>query len=230
MHSEVSSDARQEEPQRQRLEPAERQHQILEGAIELFATAGFDVRTRDLAAHLGISQSLIFRYFPSKASLVDRVYDVVFLNRWDPRWEAALTDRAVPLRERLKKFYAEYRQRIDRYEVIRISLYSALKGETISKRYMERVGQRLVEPIVGEFRHLLGLPALTERPVGPLERDLVFGLHATVIYAIIRRHVFGLPVADADDLMSAIFIDGFVDTAAASFKRVHEAEAGGAPR
>ena len=56
-------------PSRQRLQPGDRQHMILEGAISYFAEFGFDGRTRELAQHLGISQALLFRYFPSKAAL-----------------------------------------------------------------------------------------------------------------------------------------------------------------
>ena len=130
---------------------------ILEGAIDYFADFGFDVRTRELAEHLGISQSLIFRYFPSMAALVDSVYDVVFLNRWNSEWERALVDRAHPLRTRLLGFYRDYFRSIGRYEVIRISLYSALRGETISQRYMQLVRERLIHPIVIELRVELGL-------------------------------------------------------------------------
>ena len=113
---------------RRRLSPAERQLFILEGAIAYFAEFGFDRATRDLAAHLGISQSLIYRYFPSKSSLIDRIYDVVFINRWNDSWEGTLADRTRALAERLKDFYRDYDYSINRNEVIRISLYSALHG------------------------------------------------------------------------------------------------------
>ncbi|MEM7467929.1 MAG: helix-turn-helix domain-containing protein [Pseudomonadota bacterium] len=143
---------------RRRLSPAERQHFILEGAIAYFAEFGFDRATRDLADHLGISQSLIYRYFPSKSSLIDRIYDVVFINRWNDSWEGTLADRSRALADRLKDFYRDYNHSINRYEVIRISLYSALRGENISTRYMDRIRSRLIQPIVAEFRHSLELP------------------------------------------------------------------------
>ena len=93
---------------RQRLAPDARQQLILEGAIEYFAEFGFEGGTRELAKHLQISQALLFRYFPTKASLIDRVYEVVFLNRWNPSWEHLLIDRTRPLAERLTQFYKDY--------------------------------------------------------------------------------------------------------------------------
>jgi len=206
---------------RQRLQPGDRQHMILEGAISYFAEFGFDGRTRELAQHLGISQALLFRYFPSKAALIDRVYDVVFLNRWNPAWEDVIVDRAQPLASRLKAFYKDYNRSIDRYEVIRISLFSALRGESISERYFTRIRDRLIHPIVVEFRHALTLPSAQEQPVSVYEEELVFSLHATVIYAIMRKHVFHLGSVQDPDFMIDLYVDGFMAGAREAFARVH---------
>lgn len=204
---------------RRRYSADERRRMILEGAIDYFADFGFDVRTRELAEHLGISQSLIFRYFPNMAALVDSVYDVVFLNRWNSEWERALVDRAHPLRTRLLGFYRDYFRSIGRYEVIRISLYSALRGETISQRYMQLVRERLIHPIVIELRCELGLDSRADLAVTPLEEELVFGLHGSVIYAIIRKHVFGLAVTDDIDFMLELLIDNFLAGIGDTFRR-----------
>ena len=219
----MSSQARLQETSaspRRRLSPAERQLFILEGAIAYFSEFGFDRATRDLAAHLGISQSLIYRYFPSKSSLIDRIYDVVFINRWNDSWEGTLADRNRALAERLKDFYRDYNYSINRNEVIRISLYSALRGETISTRYMDRIRERLIDPIVAELRHTLGLPSPEQLEIDLLEQDYVFGLHSTVIYAIIRRHVFNMPVSDDTDFLIDLHVDSFVASAPQSFERI----------
>ena len=205
---------------RRRLSPAERQHLILEGAIAYFSEFGFDRATRELADHLGISQSLIYRYFPSKSSLIDRIYDIVFINRWSDSWEGTLSDRSRSLAERLKEFYRDYHRSIDRYEVIRISLFSALRGENISTRYMERIRSRLIRPIVLEFRHALELPTIQDVPISALEEDLVFGLHSIVIYTIIRRHVFEMPVSDETDFLIDIHVESFMASASKSFSKV----------
>lgn len=203
-----------------RLPPDARAQQILEGAIAYFAEFGFHGGTRALATHLGISQALLFRYFPNKAALIDRVYEVVFLNRWNPNWQTLLTQRKRPLAQRLTDFYRDYGRSIDRYEVIRISLFSALRHESISQRYFARLREHLIRPIVAEFRAHLALPALDTLPMHALEEQLVFSLHATVIYGIIRKHVF-LAAAPADtDFLIELYVDGFVQTAPSAFRRV----------
>ena len=214
-------------PSRQRLQPGDRQHMILEGAISYFAEFGFDGRTRELAQHLGISQALLFRYFPSKAALIDRVYDVVFLNRWSSTWEDVIVDRAQPLASRLKAFYKDYNRSIDRYEVIRISLFSALRGESISERYFTRIRDRLIQPIVLEFRHALALPPARELPISAYEEELVFSLHAMIIYAIMRKHVFHLGSVQDPDFMIDLYVDGFMAGAREAFARVHALVAAG---
>ena len=204
------------------MSPEERQHLILEGAITYFAEFGFDRGTRDLARHLGVSQALVFRYFPTKAALVDRIYDVVFLNRWNEEWETLLADRTRPLDARLTAFYRDYERGIDRYDVIRISLFSALRAENLSKRYFERIREHLIRPMVGEFRHALGLPGFDSLALHALEEELVFSLHAKVIYGIMRRHVFDQPSIPERGLLIELYVQGFMAGADASFRRVHE--------
>ena len=69
-----------------RLLPGERERLIVNEAIRFFAEAGFAGQTRELSRRLGITQPLLYRYFPSKRALLERVYQEVFLGRWDPTW------------------------------------------------------------------------------------------------------------------------------------------------
>ena len=207
---------------RKRLAPDARAQQILEGAIAYFAEFGFDGGTRALATYLGISQALLFRYFPNKAALVDRVYEVVFLNRWNPDWKPLLTRRELPLAERLTAFYRDYNRSIDRYEVIRISLFSALRHESISQRYFARLREQLIAPIVAECRAHLGLPPPESLALTATEEQLVFSLHATVIYGIMRKHVFHAAAPADPDFLIELFVDGFVRHAPEAFRRALE--------
>ncbi len=204
-----------------RLAPDARAQQILEGAISYFAEYGFDGGTRALAAHIGISQALLFRYFPNKAALVDRVYEVVFLNRWNPEWRALLMRRDLPLATRLASFYKDYNRSIDRFEVIRISLFSALRHESISQRYVARLREQLIAPIVAECRAFVGLPPPEILPLHALEEQLVLGLHATVIYGIMRKHVFHAAPPTEPDFIIELQVDGFIQYAREAFQRVH---------
>ena len=53
-------------PGRKNLAAADRQQQVVERAITLFAQKGFALTTRELAEGLQVTQPLLYRYFPSK--------------------------------------------------------------------------------------------------------------------------------------------------------------------
>ena len=78
---------------RQRLPPADRERQIIEGAIAYFSEVGFSGQTRELSKRLGITQPLLYRYFANKQALIERVYQTVFEARWNPAWIPMLQDR-----------------------------------------------------------------------------------------------------------------------------------------
>src|SRR5271169_2424756 len=96
---------------RRRLPRNEREQLIAREAVAFFSECGFEGQTRELARRLGITQPLLYRYFPSKSALIERVYKEFFVTRLDPRSEAELIDRAIPLRDRLTRFYREYSHR-----------------------------------------------------------------------------------------------------------------------
>lgn len=62
------------------LNNPERRESILNTAAYLFAEKGFDaVSTKELAAEVGCSQALLFRYFPTK----DALYETLFQEMYD---------------------------------------------------------------------------------------------------------------------------------------------------
>jgi len=157
-----------------RLPPAEREGEILRGAVAYFAEFGFEGPTRDLADRLGITQPLLYRYFPSKEALLDRVYQEVYLSRWDPAWEARLADRAVPLAQRLTRFYCDYARIILTYEWVRLFMFAGLKGLDFNTRYIGFLTRAVFERIVLEMRAEQGLPLAP--PAREAEIELVWGL------------------------------------------------------
>ena len=78
---------------RQRLSSDERRRNFIQQSIKLFAEEGFESSTRELARRLGVTQPLLYRYFPSKQDLVSAVYDEVYVRRWQPEWS---THRGSP--------------------------------------------------------------------------------------------------------------------------------------
>lgn len=175
---------------RGRQRAVNREHQIVDGAIAFFAEMGFSGQTRELASRLGITQPLLYRYFPTKRDLIQRVFDEVYLNQMNTDWLAMLTDRGKPLQDRLCEFYRAYSEATYRYEWIRIYMFSALMGEKLNRRYIKLVEKQILAPICIELRHYCGMPDPDEAPVSQLELDHVWVMHGGLFYYAIRKHIY----------------------------------------
>ncbi|MGB0629939.1 MAG: TetR/AcrR family transcriptional regulator [Alphaproteobacteria bacterium] len=181
---------------RRRLPPAERERQIVDEAIRYFAEVGFEGQTRELARRLGITQPLLFRYFPTKDDLIDRVYEEVYLRRWKENWTTDLQDRALPMEKRLMRYYEDYAATIFNHDWMRIFLFSGLKGEPINRRYLEIVRERILRVICAELRHHFGLSDPASVPIEADEIDIAWSLHAAIFYIGVRKLAYKEPVPD----------------------------------
>jgi len=173
-----------------RLAAPDREQQILSGAIRYFAEVGFQGQTRELAQRLGVTQPLLYRYFPTKKDLIERVFGEVFLKRLDPRWTKLIRNRAVPLEERLVEFYQHYARATYTYEWIRIYMRSALRGDDINRRYIRIVEDRILKPICAELRHHSGFASPDEVPIGELELEHVWVMHGGLFYYAVRKYIY----------------------------------------
>lgn len=184
---------------KKRMDPDAREAHIVAEAVQFFAEHGFEGKTRDLAARIGITQPLLYRYFPSKESLIERVYQEVYVRRWNPAWEPLIADRSVALPDRLCRFYKEYSRAIYDYVWVRMFVYSGLKGVDINDRYLRTIKDKVLHPVCTELRHLHGLPAPEDVAISAQELELVWGLHGSFFYRAIRRYIYGLTTtADSD--------------------------------
>jgi AcrR family transcriptional regulator len=174
---------------RQRLSPQERERQIVDGAIAFFAEVGLSGQTRELAQRLGVTQPLIYRYFPTKQDLIDRVYEEVFVGRWRASWTDLIADRSRPLRERLIEFYGIYARDVLSYEWIRIYMFAGLAGEDINRRYIALLEDRLLRPIVTEVRDAADALGTDAAPITGLEIEAAWHIHAAVFYYFVRKHI-----------------------------------------
>ncbi len=177
---------------RLRLSPEARSELILRGAIRFFAERGFQGQTRDLAKQLGISTGLLFRYFPTKDALIDRIYETLFEGRWKPEWDEILGNRSRDLRERLIDFYLDYSQMLHDYEWGRIYLYSGLGGAGIAQRFARMVTDRVYARVVAELRHEFGRPDLAAEPMSEPEIELMWSLHGSIFYIGLRKWVYNV--------------------------------------
>jgi len=192
---------------------------IVREAIKFFAETGFEGQTRELAKRLGVTQPLLFHYFPTKEALIDRVYQEVYMNHWGPNWEALLKDRSIPLRNRLIDFYKDYVRVIDNPEWVRIFLFSALKHFDIVQRYMALVRERIFKRVCTESRIHFGLPDPGELPISEIEIELVWALHAGIFYISIRKWVYGLATPKDVDALIEVLVDSFLGEFRAAAER-----------
>ena len=192
---------------RRRMAPDEREEMILKGAVHFFATHGLDARTRDLSKALNVSQPLIYRYFGTKEELLERVYQYNFLSRWQEEWITVLSDRSIALADRLKAFYRSYIEAIDSHDWIRLALFAGLAGRDLTKRYIETNVNQLLCVIASETQQEMesGAAVLyTIDQLNDLRHEQVWHLHSTVVYYLMRKHVYKTrTVADHETLITA---------------------------
>lgn len=160
---------------------------ILRGAARFFAEHGFDAKTRELADRIGVSESLIYRYFDTKQDLVDQVYEYAVLDKWRPDWELLLKDRGRSVRQRLFEFYLEYLAAIDNYEWVRIAMRASLDGLSLTRHYISGQVRPVIAAIAEEIQAELETP-------DKLSSEQVWQLHSTFIYYLIRKHIHRTPV------------------------------------
>ena len=201
-----------EKPPRRNMRAAEREQFIVDEAVKFFAEQGFGGQTRELAKRMGITHSAIYRHFPSKEALIERVYEEVYLSRWSPTWSGLIVDRTQPLQARLSRFYLEYVAQVFEYNWVRIFVFSGLKSFDITRRYLQIVRDQIIEPACRELRHDLKLPPSDEVPLSEREIEMFWGLHGRIFYMAIRRFVYETPTPNQlDDIVKdavRVFIDG----------------------
>ncbi|WP_353138721.1 TetR/AcrR family transcriptional regulator [Limnohabitans sp.] len=193
-----------------RLTGAEREKHIAQEAVRFFAEVGFGGDTRELAKRLGVTQSLLYKYFPSKEALINRVFEEVYLGRWNPFWESVVRDRSIPLEERLTRLYIEYAKIALTRDWVRIFMFSGLRGEDINRRYLDILRERILVPIAIELRHELGLPSIDEIPLKSNELELVWSINARVFYFGQRQWIFDVPIEDDLDDLIRMTIEHFM--------------------
>lgn len=212
---------------RKRLQGEERERIIVQEAVRFFAEVGFDGDTRQLARRLGVTQSLIYRYFPTKAVLIDRVYQEVYVGRWNPYWESIIADRTMPLEDRLMRLYSDYARTALTWDWVRIFMFSGLRNEDINKRYLQFLRNRILEPIAAELRANLQLPPPSELPLTTAEIELVWSINARVFYWGQRHWIFDVPLEEDLDAMIELTISHFIKGAEAVIPQLVKSAAAG---
>lgn len=203
---------------RTRLDPRRREQEIVEGAVLYFSEVGFDGSMRDLAQRLGISHALLFRYFPTKDALIDRVYEEIYVGRWDESWDSLLEDSSVSFRERLERFYTAYVGVIDRPEWVRTFLFGGLAGVNINQRYLKIIQRKVIAPVASELVALSGVKGAQDGALAKAAMELSWGLHGEIFYLAIRRRVYGVKVAHDLPAFVSMTVAKFLEGAPAALR------------
>jgi len=194
-----------------RLPPTDRRREIVVKAAEFFSKYGFDAGTRDLARHIGLTQPIIYRYFPTKQALIQEVCKVVYLDLWSERWDEILIDTRVPLRTRLIEFFDQYTDVIMNSQWLRLYLFAGLRGAQINELYIALIEEKIIKRIAVECwkEHGLGRPDM----VPNADLETVWTLQGGIFYYGVRRFVYGLPVhIDKRDMITSavdLFLVGY---------------------
>ena len=159
-------------------------------AAELFADRGFGLSTRELARELGVTQALLYQYFPSKQALIDRVFEVTFFAPRDPAVTQALNDTGLPLEERLVTFYERFASQALTANRQRLFLRANLDGLDLARRFSLPLNEYVLEPVVAALRTEAGLPGIEDRPMTNDERELAMMLHGSIVFLGLRKHVY----------------------------------------
>ena len=172
-----------------------REAQIIAGATQFFAEHGLDAHTRQLSAFLGITQPLLYRYFPSKQHLLDRIFDELFVKRWDPRWKMLLADDSLPLAERIRVFYQEFDEQILSREWVRLFIFSGLGGYSYNRRVFRKLASDIFRPLCLALRKQHGVAAAGLQEITREELEMLWELHGVVFYHRLRQYVYGMQVS-----------------------------------
>ncbi|MDB2407874.1 TetR/AcrR family transcriptional regulator [Jannaschia sp.] len=208
---------------RQRKSSEDRTREIVEAAAAHFAEVGFDGSTREIAKRVGVTQPLLYRYFPDKDSLVEAVYRSVYLESWDEAWDEGLQDRTLPVRQRFDRFYRTYIAAVFTPRWLRIAYHAGLRDPRISRWYNDLVEELILKSLVREHRVELGL--VDDAYVSVAELEPAWQVHGGLLHYGWRRHVVGLPAPEDTEQV----IDDALDMYFAVAERVYRREASGDP-
>lgn len=190
-----------------RLPYAQRRQQILHRAAEFFAEHGLTGQTRSLAQACAISQRLLYRFFPSKAALIDQVYEDAILGPFKTVWLVRLADRREPVEQRLNAFYRAYFETVLTRRWLRLFLYSSLADRSMAPGYNVAIVMPLLERVVEEVAYEQGLRLPDDKP---LRHELGWTLHGAISHLAIRKHLYHASQGIAAQAIIALHVRSFL--------------------
>ena len=171
-----------------RLSHDVRIEKITQAAARAFARTGFrGTRTRDIAREAGVSEGLVFKYFPDKKSLQKAILEAR-LRQTGP----LITEEVVrlPPRAALPAIAAAIIARASQDpDFMRILLFSALEGEPLAGMLYRKRHTRGIGGLTKLFRSWASRGLIDRHTDTKLAAWLFI---AGVYHLMVSRHVFGV--------------------------------------
>lgn len=174
---------------KKRMPSRERQERIIQGAMRLFAAKGFrGTTTREIAQRLGISEALMFKYFPSKEAL----YRAIIKKRTDGAEEMLFPPEVIQAKDDRKVFQAIATNLIERNvedpTFMRLLHFSALEGHELARIFFTNHAQKKIQLLARYIEERIKEGVF--RQVSP--ELAAQGFLGMIIHYVQARELFGL--------------------------------------
>src|SRR6476646_1805211 len=189
-----------------RVSARDRQASLIVAAASLFAAKGFNgTTTKEIAKSAGVSEALVFKYFPTKRTLYGAILaEKVTINELLEPVEAAAKKRDD---HRVFTLIASYRIRpgVDS-TLLRLLLFSALEGHELSEMFFGKHHKVFYDHLAAYIRTRIADGAF--RPVDPILAARAF--IGMVVHHRLLHEIFGVPMHRSHDETVATYVDLFL--------------------
>ncbi|TKB90212.1 MAG: TetR/AcrR family transcriptional regulator [Nitrospira sp.] len=190
----------------QRASAGDRQASLIAAAASLFAAKGFNgTTTKEIAKAVGVSEALVFKYFPTKRTLYAAILaEKVTMNELLDVVEAAVIKRDD---HRVFTMIASYRIRpnVDS-TFLRLLLFSALEGHELSELFFGKHHKVFYDYLAAYIRTRIKDGAF--RSVDPLLAARAF--IGMVVHHRLLHEIFGVPMHQSHEVTVATYVDLFL--------------------
>lgn len=184
----------------------ERQAGLIAAAASLFAEKGFNgTTTREIAKAAGVSEALVFKYFPTKRLL----YAAILAEKVTVNELLEAVEEAARKHDDYRVFtlIASYRIRPDvDSTLLRLLLFSALEGHELSDMFFGKHHKVFYDHLAAYIRTRVEDGAF--RPVDPLLAARAF--IGMVVHHRLLHEIFGVPMHQSHENTVATYVDLFL--------------------
>lgn len=165
----------------------ERRQRIVLGAMEAFATSGFQgTRSRDVAKAAGVSEALIFKHFPNKRAFQKAIIEER-ISRPGEFLSAEL--KAAPLEKAMTMITTRIFQVSERDpHFMRLLYFAGLEGDPLAPLFFERRVAGSIDEVAGLFRLWARGAACTCGPEGGRSHRRPDPVDALPLFAVPAAH------------------------------------------